>query len=64
MPEEQERHGSRKEDEQADATDAAALEPAEDPTAEAPPPAPSPPRQSHRHTVWRWHVRRRRRKIR
>jgi hypothetical protein len=65
MSEEQERRGRREDGEQAGDTSTAAPEPATHPSDEALPAAPAPSasvRLPQRHTVWRWHMRRRRRK--
>ncbi|MCX7790496.1 MAG: hypothetical protein N2378_07630 [Chloroflexaceae bacterium] len=65
MFEEQERHGRREEGNQAATEDTAAPEPVTRPADEAPPATPATPatlRPPQRPTVWRWHVRRRRRR--
>ncbi|GEM_PF-6224616 len=66
MPEEQGRHGRRESDTPASNEDGAATELTPSPAGESAPttpaPAPSSLRPQQRHIVWRWHVRRRRRK--
>lgn len=65
MAEEQERHGQREDGEGVDDEGAAAPEPALRPAGEPSPAAPPPPASlpvPQRHPVWRWQVRRRRRK--
>lgn len=65
MAEEQERCGRREDGDQAGDEATAAPEPVTHPSDEALPATPASPasvRLPQRHTVWRWHMRRRRRK--